>query len=80
MMLEQGNPELNVGDPGVKRQRKALGNPDFEFSETRECVRRIQNDFKKKTKEDTERLTAVENEWHEVITQAYTEEKYILKE
>ncbi len=29
MMLEQGNPELNIGDPGVKRQRKALGNPDF---------------------------------------------------
>ena len=25
MMLEQGNPELNVGDPGVKRQRNYRG-------------------------------------------------------
>ena len=49
-MLEQGNPELNIGDPGVKRQRKALGNPDFDFSETREGVRRIQNDSKENSK------------------------------
>ena len=80
MMLEQGNPELNVGDPGVKRQRKALGNPDFDFSETREGVRRIQNDSKKNSKEDTDSLTAFANGWMEVIRQAFADEDPLFKE
>ena len=79
-MLEQGNPELNVGDPGVKRQRKALGNPDFDFSETREGVRRIQNDSKKNSKEDTDSLTAFANGWMEVIRQAFADEDPLFKE
>ena len=49
----QGNPELAISDPGIKRQRKALGNPDFDFSETKEGVRRIQNDSKNKSKDDS---------------------------
>ena len=80
MMLEQGNPELNVGDPGVKRQRKALGNPDFDFSETREGVRRIQNDSKKNSKENTDSLTAFANGWMEVIRQAFADEDPLFKE
>tara|TARA_Y100000114_G_C11687946_1_gene292061 strand:+ start:1 stop:888 length:888 start_codon:yes stop_codon:yes gene_type:complete len=80
MMLEQGNPELNVGDPGVKRQRKALGNPDFDFSETREGVRRIQNDSKENSKEDTDSLTAFANGWMEVIRQAFADEDPLFKE
>ena len=79
-MLEQGNPELNVGDPGVKRQRKALGNPDFDFSETREGVRRIQNDSKENSKEDTDSLTAFANGWMEVIRQAFADEDPLFKE
>ena len=79
-MLEQGNPELNVGDPGVKRQRKALGNPDFDFSETREGVRRIQNDSKKNSKENTDSLTAFANGWMEVIRQAFADEDPLFKE
>lgn len=80
MMLEQGNPELNIGDPGVKRQRKALGNPDFDFSETREGVRRIQNDSKENSKEDTDSLTAFANGWMEVIRQAFADEDPLFKE
>lgn len=80
MMLEQGNPELNVADPGVKRQRKALGNPDFDFSETREGVRRIQNDSKENSKEDTDSLTAFANGWMEVIRQAFADEDPLFKE
>lgn len=79
-MLEQGNPELNIGDPGVKRQRKALGNPDFDFSETREGVRRIQNDSKENSKEDTDSLTAFANGWMEVIRQAFADEDPLFKE
>ena len=79
-MLEQGNPELNIGDPGVKRQRKALGNPDFDFSETREGVRRIQNDSKENSKEDTDSLTAFANGWMEVIRQALADEDPLFKE
>ena len=79
-MLEQRNPELNVGDPGVKRQRKALGNPDFDFSETREGVRRIQNDSKENSKEDTDSLTAFANGWMEVIRQAFADEDPLFKE
>ena len=79
-MLEQGNPELNVGDPGVKRQRKALGNPDFDFSETREGVRRIQNDSKENSKEDTDSLTAFANGWMEVIRQAFADEDPLFKD
>ena len=79
-MLEQGNPELNVGDPGVKHQRKALGNPDFDFSETREGVRRIQNDSKENSKEDTDSLTAFANGWMEVIRQAFADEDPLFKE
>ena len=80
MMLEQGNPELNIGAPGVKRQRKALGNPDFDFSETREGVRRIQNDSKENSKEDTDSLTAFANGWMEVIRQAFADEDPLFKE
>ena len=80
MMLEQGNPELNIGDPGVKRQRKALCNPDFDFSETREGVRRIQNDSKENSKEDTDSLTAFANGWMEVIRQAFADEDPLFKE
>ena len=79
-MLEQGNPELNIGDPGVKRQRKALGNPDFDLSETREGVRRIQNDSKENSKEDTDSLTAFANGWMEVIRQAFADEDPLFKE
>ena len=79
-MLEQGNPELNIGDPGVNRQRKALGNPDFDFSETREGVRRIQNDSKENSKEDTDSLTAFANGWMEVIRQAFADEDPLFKE
>ena len=79
-MLEQGNPELNIGDPGVKRQRKALGNPDFDFSETREGVRRIQNDSKENSKEDTDSLTAFANGSMEEIRQAFADEDPLFKE
>ena len=48
MMLEQGNPELRVGDPGVKRKAgsglgaQKLSVPDPK--QTMEGVKRIQND------------------------------------
>jgi hypothetical protein len=80
MMLEQGNPELGVDDPGVKRKRKALGNPDFDFSETREGVRRAQNDSKEKPKENTDSLNAFANGWMEVIRQAFADEDPLFKE
>ena len=74
MMLEQGNPELNVGDPGVKRQRKALGNPDFDFSETREGVRRIQNDSENKSKDDSNIMLAYTGGWGEIINEVFASE------
>ena len=74
MMLEQGNPELNVADPGVKRQRKALGNPDFDFSETREGVRRIQNDSENKSKDDSNIMLAYTGGWGEILNEVFASE------
>ena len=84
MMLEQGNPELNVGDPGVKRQSRIglgaqkLSVPDAE--QTMEGVKRIQNDSKENSKEDTDSLTAFANGWMEVIRQAFADEDPLFKE
>ena len=83
-MLEQGNPELNVGDPGVKRQSRIglgaqkLSVPDAE--QTMEGVKRIQNDSKENSKENTDSLTAFANGWMEVIRQAFADEDPLFKE
>jgi hypothetical protein len=84
VMLEQGNPELNVGDPGVKRQSRIglgaqkLSVPDAE--QTMEGVKRIQNDSKENSKENTDSLTAFANGWMEVIRQAFADEDPLFKE
>ena len=84
VMLEQGNPELNVGDPGVKRQSKIglmaeqLSVPSAE--QTMEGVRRIQNDSKNKSEKNTDSLTAFASGWMGEITQAFANEDPLIKE
>jgi len=72
--VAQGNPELSVGDPGIKRQRKALGNPDFDFSETREGVRRIQNDSENKSKDDSNTMLAYTGGWGKILNDVFASE------
>ena len=79
-MLQQGNPELDIGEPGTRRKRKALGNPDFDFSETKEGVRRAQNDPKENSKENTDSLNAFATGWMEEIRQAFADEDPLIKE
>jgi len=84
MMLEQGNPELSIGDPGTKRQSKIglmaeqLSVPDAK--QTMEGVKRIQNDSENKSKENTDSLTAFASGWMEEITQAFANEDPLIKE
>ena len=72
--VAQGNPELGISDPGIKRQRKALGNPDFDFSETREGVRRIQNDSENKSKDDSNIMLAYTGGWGEILNEVFASE------
>jgi len=78
--VAQGNPELSVGDPGIKRQRKALGNPDFDFSETREGVRRIQNDSENKSKDDSNTMLAYTGGWGKLLNEVFASEDPLIKE
>jgi len=78
MMLEQGNPELNVGDPGIKRQSKAglmaeqLSVPDAK--QTMEGVKRIQNDSENKSKDDSNTMLAYTGGWGEILNEVFASE------
>ena len=74
VMLEQGNPELNVADPGVKRQSKIglmaeqLSVPSAE--QTMEGVKRIQNESKEKSKDVSDNMLAYTGGWGEIINES----------
>ena len=77
-MLEQGNPELNVADPGVKRQSKIglmaeqLSVPSAE--QTMEGVKRIQNESKEKSKDVSDNMLAYTGGWGEIINEVFASE------
>ena len=78
VMLEQGNPELKVGDPGVKRQSKIglmaeqLSVPSAE--QTMEGVKRIQNESKEKSKDVSDNMLAYTGGWGEIINEVFASE------
>jgi len=76
----QGNPELNVNDPGVKRQSKALGSPPVDLNIAKPVTRKKENDSENKSKENTDSLTAFASGWMEEITQAFANEDPLIKE
>ena len=80
MMLEQGNPELSISDPGVKRQSKALGSPPVDLNIAKPVTRKKENDSENKSKENTDSLTAFATGWMEEITQAFADEDPLIKE
>jgi len=80
IMLEQGNPELGISDPGVKRQSKALGSPPVDLNIAKPVTRKKENDSENKSKENTDSLTAFASGWMEEITQAFANEDPLIKE
>ena len=80
MMLEQGNPELSISDPGTKRQSKALGSPPVDLNIAKPVTRKKENDSENKSKENTDSLTAFATGWMEEITQAFANEDPLIKE
>ena len=80
MMLEQGNPELSISDPGVKRQSKALGSPPVDLNIAKPVTRKKENDSENRSKENTDSLTAFATGWMEEITQAFADEDPLIKE
>jgi len=80
MMLEQGNPELSISDPGTKRQSKALGSPPVDLNIAKPVTRKKENDSENKSKENTDSLTAFASGWMEEITQAFANEDPLIKE
>lgn len=79
-MLEQGNPELSISDPGTKRQSKALGSPPVDLNIAKPVTRKKENDSENKSKENTDSLTAFASGWMEEITQAFANEDPLIKE
>ena len=79
-MLEQGNPELSISDPGTKRQSKALGSPPVDLNIAKPVTRKKENDSENKSKENTDSLTAFAAGWMEEITQAFANEDPLIKE
>jgi len=80
IMLEQGNPELSISDPGTKRQSKALGSPPVDLNIAKPVTRKKENDSENKSKENTDSLTAFASGWMEEITQAFANEDPLIKE
>ena len=76
----QGNPELSIGDPGTKRQSKALGSPPVDLNIAKPVTRKKENDSENKSKENTDSLTAFASGWMEEITQAFANEDPLIKE
>ena len=78
VMLEQGNPELNVADPGVKRQLKIglgaqkLSVPDAE--QTVKGVKRIQNESKEKSKDVSNNMFAYTGGWRGILSNVFASE------
>ena len=78
VMLEQGNPELKVGDPGVKRQSKIglmaeqLSVPSAE--QTMEGVKRIQNESKEKSKDVSDNMLAYTGGWEGILNEVFASE------
>ena len=80
VMLEQGNPELGISDPGAKRQSKALGSPPVDLNIAKPVTRKKENDSENRSKENTDSLTAFAAGWMEEITQAFADEDPLIKE
>jgi len=78
-MAAQGNPELDIGDPGSKRKSKALMDP-VDLNITKPLTREKENDSEKKSKENTDSLVAFANGWLEEIRQAFADEDPLFKE
>jgi len=78
VMLEQGNPELNVADPGVKRQSKVglmaeqLSVPNAE--QTMEGIKRIQNESKEKSKDVSNNILAYTGGWEGILNDVFASE------
>ena len=79
-MLEQGNPELSISDPGTKRQSKALGSPPVDLNIAKPVTRKKENDSENRSKENTDSLTAFATGWMEEIRQAFADEDPLIKE
>jgi len=77
-LLQQANPELNVGEPGTKRISKSglgaqkISVPDAE--QTMEGVRRIQNVSKENSKIESGDMLAFAGGWGEVINEVFASE------
>ena len=78
-MAAQGNPELDIGDPGSKRKSKALMDP-VDLNITKPLTREKENNSEKKSKENTDSLVAFANGWLEEIRQAFADEDPLFKE
>ena len=78
VMLEQGNPELNVAAPGVKRQLKIglgaqkLSVPDAE--QTVKGVKTIQNESKEKSKDVSNNMFAYTGGWRGILSNVFASE------
>ena len=77
-LLQQANPELNVGEPGTKRISKSglgaqkISVPDAE--QIMEGVRRIQNVSKENSKIESGDMLAFAGGWGEVINEVFASE------
>ena len=77
-LLQQANPELNVGEPGTKRISKSglgaqkISVPDAE--QTMEGVRRIQNVSKENSKIESGDMLAFAGGWGEVLNEVFASE------
>jgi GH24 family phage-related lysozyme (muramidase) len=77
-LLQQANPELNVGEPGTKRISKSglgaqkISVPDAE--QTMEGVRRIQNVSKEKSKIGSSDMLAFAGGWGEALNEVFASE------
>ena len=74
MMLEQGNPELGISDPGVKRQSKALGSPPVDLNIVTPLTRKKENDSENKSKDDSNTMLAYTGGWGEILNEVFASE------
>ncbi len=70
----QGNPELSISDPGVKRQSKALGSPPVDLNIVTPLTRKKENDSENKSKDDSNTMLAYTGGWGEILNEVFASE------
>ena len=70
----QGNPELSINDPGVKRQSKALGSPPVDLNIVKPVTRKKENDSENKSKDDSNTMFAYTGGWGEILNEVFASE------